>query len=172
MSTETKELSERKAISCIWHQNAQFQASERNWNRVLLAFTIKPEQHKFVFKSQSLANSLQKCVSVFFPEMTFLVQMFDSPTTSCKTVKCSLQTHQSIRKNLCSMKRHQQLWLMTFVINWKFDVQNNATSKTKNKQHIEILTQGNVFQEFTLAKTQNNWTIKNRKWLLHQKTQV
>ena len=60
------------------------------WQQLKVSFTL-PESNLFS-KTYSVANSHPKCASGFFTERTFMVQMFSSPTTSCKTVKGSLRT--------------------------------------------------------------------------------
>ena len=105
------------------------------WQQLKVSFTL-PESNLFS-KSYSVANSHPKCASGFFTERTFMVQMFSSPTTSCKTVKGSLGTPQSFKKYLCSLKRHQERWFWTTVITWRFDLQNSANLKQKFKQQKE-----------------------------------
>ena len=84
-------------------------AQKVQWEESIVIFT--PAGSKVFWKSHSIANSHQKCVSRFLNEITFTVHMFNSPTTSCKTVKGSLQTPQSFKKYLWSMKWQQERWL-------------------------------------------------------------
>ena len=79
------------------------------WQQSRVSFTLAAS--KVFWKSHSVANSYQKCVSGFLTEVVFIVQMFINPMSSCKTVKGSLQIPQSFKKYLRSLKQHQERWL-------------------------------------------------------------
>ena len=139
-------------------------AQKAQWQESIVSFTSAG--NNVFWKSHFVANSHQKCLSGFLTEITFTVQMFNSPTTSCKTVKGSLQTPQEVPL-INEMTTRTVVVDICYLLNiWctKQCEREKKNSNSKNKR----LTQSS--QKSVLALIYKHRTIDFRKWCLNLKT--
>ena len=93
--------------------------------------------------------------------------MFNSPTTSCKTVKGSLQTPASIKKYQSNDNKNSGCRHLLSTEHLMF--KTVRVGKEKFKQQKKCLTQ--PIQKSVLVRTYNQRTIEFRKCCLHLKTE-